>query len=613
MRSVRFGAALGISLMMTVSILEIPSMMSREKHRHREMWVALENGGCDVSSPAPPDVPIKAIFAANFPGSGTKMLWNLIEALTGLPTADEWGYNYADGTAVAIKTHYPHASGHLPEYAEEVPRAIMLLRNPKYTFASLHNFVYEFRNNLPSHSTRAPEDEWIRWRDGNFEQILNQWYEFIVFWMDQYEPKDRLITAYEELVNPEYGAQAASNIAAFIAQNQNVHPIVAESIPCVWRSIVKYREDPRFAQAAVQAQATEQATDQPQAEAQPDQQSGLQPEFQSEPQMEPQMEPQPEFQSEPQPEFQSEPQPEFQPEHQLEFQPEPQPESQPEPPQLRRRLQEVAPSEMMPQVFPVPDEQVEQQVFIAEEPQALEDVPSQPAADTNGYSQTFFNPASIRAGPEEKPYTALQLGMMIDQMQNLKTRYKYDEIFVNTLEAYIRDIMSAPVAPVTVQPPLVGEEVQPLMAGEEVQPSADQEYPDHDNTAMEQAESPVEPTYSEVEAVATPVDEAIPPAQLSEAVFDAVDGPPSEEAESSGEPGDFGMSEAYAEAAFNSPIAHLAQARSLVRTTEDTPTINAATTGNLAGDIDTFGENFALHMLENEAANTVKYDPFSGI
>eukprot|EP00957_Ditylum_brightwellii_P084608 6433854-Ditylum_brightwellii.AAC.1 len=74
------------------------------------------------------------------------------------------------------------------------------------------------------HSTRAPEDAWLRWRDENFRQSLKQWYDFVVFWMDTYEPTSRLIVTYEGLVDPEWGAEAATNIAAFLAQNQNVHP-----------------------------------------------------------------------------------------------------------------------------------------------------------------------------------------------------------------------------------------------------------------------------------------------------------------------------------------------------------------------------------------------------
>eukprot|EP00957_Ditylum_brightwellii_P106578 8131326-Ditylum_brightwellii.AAC.1 len=106
------------------------------------------------------------------------MTWNLITALTGQVTAEDWQITEpADIHRVAaIKTHNPHPHGRpFPDLAEvgtendwgarDIHRGMILFRNPLDAIPSFHNYLYEVEQELDGHSTRAPVDEWIKWRD----------------------------------------------------------------------------------------------------------------------------------------------------------------------------------------------------------------------------------------------------------------------------------------------------------------------------------------------------------------------------------------------------------------------------------------------------------------
>lgn len=79
----------------------------------RRLSVALPNGGCDITWPQPPQGAIMTAYAASYPGCGARMTWNLIEALTGLWTGDDWDNNHRGKRVVTVKTHYPHDAGKL--------------------------------------------------------------------------------------------------------------------------------------------------------------------------------------------------------------------------------------------------------------------------------------------------------------------------------------------------------------------------------------------------------------------------------------------------------------------------------------------------------------------
>ena len=86
-------------------------------------------GECEVRPATAPSHPVTPTFTASYPGSGAKMTWNLIEAMTGLVTGDDFQLNGHENM-VSIKTHYPSHEGREVPGAENIPRAILWSATP---------------------------------------------------------------------------------------------------------------------------------------------------------------------------------------------------------------------------------------------------------------------------------------------------------------------------------------------------------------------------------------------------------------------------------------------------------------------------------------------------
>ena len=74
----------------------------------RDLSWAVPGGGCKITYAKVADKPIPPTWQASTPGSGSRMTWSLIEALTGIRTNNDYnsqerGYE----RVVAVKTHYP--------------------------------------------------------------------------------------------------------------------------------------------------------------------------------------------------------------------------------------------------------------------------------------------------------------------------------------------------------------------------------------------------------------------------------------------------------------------------------------------------------------------------
>uniref|UniRef100_A0A6V2G186 Sulfotransferase domain-containing protein n=1 Tax=Ditylum brightwellii TaxID=49249 RepID=A0A6V2G186_9STRA len=220
----------------------LPIIYDENEHEHiKRMKATGDYGECEIRPPVFPDHEITPTFSASYPGSGAKMTWVLIEAITGLQTHNDIMF---DNTryAVSTKTHYPNREGTLLKGEENVPRAIIVLRHPLDAFPSYFNYLYEMENHLENHSTRAPIQAWISWRDAHFEGQLQNWQHFVEYWMDKFSPADRVIICFEKIINDVYGPIEAGRLAEFLGRSDgvNVHP--PELIPCIWHKVVKYKD-----------------------------------------------------------------------------------------------------------------------------------------------------------------------------------------------------------------------------------------------------------------------------------------------------------------------------------------------------------------------------------
>lgn len=176
------------------------------------------------------------------------MTWKLIEALTGIVTGDEHRLNgHQWDRTVSVKTHFPHEHGNNEmgmTTNDQFPRAVLLLRHPKDAIPSYFNYLYEVQHNLPGHSTRAPIEDWVAWRDRNFEEQMIAWAQHADFWLSRYsdDPEKILVLGFEGLTDDRGGPASALGLAAFLDRSNGIDTIDPEAVPCIWDKIVRYKE-----------------------------------------------------------------------------------------------------------------------------------------------------------------------------------------------------------------------------------------------------------------------------------------------------------------------------------------------------------------------------------
>ena len=216
-----------------------------------------------ISPPRQSERPLSPTVVASYPGSGAKMTWKLVEALTGLLTGDEHITHLRSigrevvpwDRFVTVKAHYPHKMGDPtigPETATSSREqrlffhAILLMRNPADALPGFHNFIYEQENQLENHSTRAPLEEWMRWRDANFAEEVQAYERHITYWMEQYPTtNDLLVLSYEEMTADESGPLSTNALADFLREADGVEPVEGTDVDCAWTKIIKYKgKDP---------------------------------------------------------------------------------------------------------------------------------------------------------------------------------------------------------------------------------------------------------------------------------------------------------------------------------------------------------------------------------
>ena len=159
---------------------------------------------------------------------------------------------------------------------DEIGRAIVIIRNPMQAIPSFFNHIYEMKNHLPVHSERAPVEAWIEWRDRFAAAQIAKYASFVNYvsydvhdlntcltcrcitclkcfmqpfllreqWMERFAQHDenRIFISYERLTSDDKGPEEAIRITKFLAQSEGVKPIDIDSVPCVWRAVVKYKE-----------------------------------------------------------------------------------------------------------------------------------------------------------------------------------------------------------------------------------------------------------------------------------------------------------------------------------------------------------------------------------
>ncbi|KAL7477393.1 hypothetical protein ACHAW6_003203 [Cyclotella cf. meneghiniana] len=194
-----------------------------------------------LSPPLRPTTPLlkKPAYIASFPGSGDKIFSKyLVEALSGLQVGEaavspslhkmqetggsgEYG---GQGEVIAVRTHFPHTSGKLASWDGDIPRVIVILRNPLHAIPSYFNEVYEIRNHLPPGSSKDQQHQadthatWIKWRDAQFPSQTMLYRRFVSFWMERHieDDNNRIFFTYEDLTEWYKGPVEAKRMQTFL-------------------------------------------------------------------------------------------------------------------------------------------------------------------------------------------------------------------------------------------------------------------------------------------------------------------------------------------------------------------------------------------------------------
>ena len=205
--------------------------------------------GRKCSIPPPKKAIMNPTMIASYPGSGAKLTWKLIRAISGYMTSDDAvdldGLSKS-GTVIAIKTHYPArgSNGELFAPYENIPRSVLLIRNPLNAIPSFHSYIYEQSLRLTGHSVRAPVDKWIAWRNRHFDTELDYWVKHTKFWMDHHPFEQRLILPYDYLILRGSGPVELRKLRTFLENNGKVEMRTPpEDVACIWDFIVMKRAD----------------------------------------------------------------------------------------------------------------------------------------------------------------------------------------------------------------------------------------------------------------------------------------------------------------------------------------------------------------------------------
>lgn len=208
----------------------------RQLQQRDPVMITNEQGTCMVTSPM--NKLMVPVFLASYPGSGSGMLRDLIEAMTGIKTGERVRRN----NVIAVKTSYPteQQDTHPGFFNKDMKRTILLIRNPLNAIFSYHNHIFWQENDLMQHSLQAPQEAWEQWRDKNFLNELDKWIEHLHYWFNTIDSNQLMILNYEWLIHSGRGPRQGTRVAMFLDGTDGEQTSApAATVPCLWFRSVK--------------------------------------------------------------------------------------------------------------------------------------------------------------------------------------------------------------------------------------------------------------------------------------------------------------------------------------------------------------------------------------
>jgi len=188
---------------------------------------------------------ITPIWVPSYPGSGSNLFADLIQATTGGEAANYYkGQCTGNPAIVTCKTHWPSIRPFRrvqPSTKKDVfhNRSMFLIRNPRKAIPSFVNVKWEMRNKIHHHTRQAPESFWRRARDDTLTELIKTWENMISEW--QLQPFEIVLyVQYEKLTDRTTGPELLQSV---INEVKKVLPasvdLPNEDLPCLWHKVVK--------------------------------------------------------------------------------------------------------------------------------------------------------------------------------------------------------------------------------------------------------------------------------------------------------------------------------------------------------------------------------------
>lgn len=176
----------------------------------------------------------KTIWVPGYPGSGNDLVRTITRHLTGFSSGDIHK-NSCGFQTVTCKTHWPMLTKYPPVKFGPQPfssSAIFLIRNPLKAIPSRVNYGYERHRQLGDHTSQAPEDYWLRYRDRKFKRDMAVWKDVVRWWMSSTTFQVRVILQYERLVNAATGPPLLQAMGYWLQEAG--FPIIVDDLQRAW-------------------------------------------------------------------------------------------------------------------------------------------------------------------------------------------------------------------------------------------------------------------------------------------------------------------------------------------------------------------------------------------
>jgi len=237
----------------------------------------LGGGECEWTAPVPfiaTETKTTRTLLASYPGSGKRLCWRMLEALTGYQAGDDWDLSLNGVNPPFIKTSYPHPEG-VWGWEDSMDQVIMVIRNPRYALPSYHALRHEidysnswdqsFSHIDNTYTKQPPVPVWEDWRDVRFETEIDLWCWYIDFWMqdglrrndgfnntfqdphcitDLKNCRPKAILQFEKMIafDEEVMIQELDKMSAVLDASSNIDVIAEEARPCVYKKVLDNKE-----------------------------------------------------------------------------------------------------------------------------------------------------------------------------------------------------------------------------------------------------------------------------------------------------------------------------------------------------------------------------------